>query len=304
VRETDATCDHDDVRTTENRLSISHRTYPLPLNLLLASSPQLSDTMTKMMAWMVPNFLFLSQFLCGAWAWSFATRSLLSTSSVHRNEIVRRSFWLAAYSRYRDDDEIEDDEDEDESERDDGSDWMQAELTLLNLPTEPSPDLNPETVALACCRSLQWVDYPTELAGLKRCFDFFTFECRKTVTARQGGNTVERFCEYGLLSPALQPFMGATRVELGNATFTPAQAPLRGALASFPVVITGASVLSVQYPSGIGRQGITTELPKTYMVVRLEQQRRPPGQGCWLVKEVLDVRHAFAGDMGNAHVGG
>jgi hypothetical protein len=261
--------------------------------------------MTKMMAswWMVLIFLFLSQFRCRAWSRSSATRSLLSSSSVSRNDLARRQFWLAAYSRDGDDDETEEDEEESD-ERDDGSDWMQAEVTLLNLPTEPSPDLDPETVALACCRSLQWVDYPTELAGLKRCFDFFTSECRKTVTARQGGQTVERFCEYGLLSPALQPFMGATRIELGNATFTPAQAPLRGALASFPVVITGASVLSVQYPSGINRQGITAQPPKIYMVVRLEQQRRPPGQGCWLVKEVLNVRHAFAGDMGNAHVGG
>lgn len=257
--------------------------------------------MTRMIAWMVLTFLFLSQFRCRVWSWSFDTRSLLSSSSVRRNQIVRRSFWLAAYSRDGDDDA---DEDEEESERDYGSDWLQAEFTLLNLPTEPSPDLDPETIALACCRSLQWVDYPTELAGLKRCFNFFTFECRKTVTARQGGQTVERFCEYGLLSPALQPFMGATRVELGNATFTPAQPPLRGALASFPVAITGASVLSMQYPSGIDRQGITSLLPKTYMVVRLEQQRRPPEQGCWLVKEVLDVRHAFAGDLGNAHVGG
>jgi hypothetical protein len=261
--------------------------------------------MTKIMTW-VASFLLLSQFRCRAWSSSFTTRSSLSISSVHKNPIVWRSFGLAAYSRYREynADEDEDEEDEEESERDDGSDWLQAELTLLNLPTEPSPDLDPETVALACCRSLQWVDYPTELAGLKRCFDFFTFECRKTVTARQGGQTVERFCEYGVLSPALQPFMGATRVELGNATFTPAQAPLRGALASFPVVITGASVLSVQYPSGFDRQGISAQPPKTYMVIRLEQQRRPPGQGCWLVKEVLDVRHAFAGDMGNAHVGG
>ena len=174
----------------------------------------------------------------------------------------------------------------------------------MNAPTEPSPELDPETLALDCCRSLQWVDYPTKSAGLERCFDNFTFECRKAVTARQGGQTVERFCEYGILSPALQPFMGATRVELGSATYTAAQPPVRGAIASFPVVITGASLLLVQFPSGFDRSGIASQPPTTHMVLRLEQQRRPPGQGCWLVKEVMDVRHAFAGDMGNAHVGG
>jgi hypothetical protein len=258
----------------------------------------------RQITWIVMASFFLLKFRCKAWSWSLPTRSaLLSSSRVCRNQVVaRRSFWLPAYSGDGDDDD--DEETEEESERDDGSDWIQGELTLLNLPTEPSPNLDAETVALACCRSLQWVDYPTELAGLKRCFEFFTFQCRKTVTARQGGQTVERFCEYGLLSPALQPFMGATRVELGNVTFTPAQPPLRGALASFPVVITGASILSVQYPSGFDRPGIAAQPPKTHMVLRLEQQRRPPGQGCWLVKEVLDVRHAFAGDMGNAHVGG
>jgi hypothetical protein len=232
-----------DTASAANRLSISHHRTPLDSQSFpYTISSQLSHTMTRLMAWRVLTLsLLLSQFRCRAWSRSFATRSLFSSSSVHRNQIVQRSFWLAAYSRDDDDDDAEEEE---ESERDDGSDWMQAELTLLNLPTEPSPDLDPETIALACCRSLQWVDYPTELAGLKRCFDFFTFECRKTVTARQGGQTVERFCEYGLLSPALQPFMGATRVELGNATFTPAQPPLRGALASFPVAITGASILS------------------------------------------------------------
>jgi hypothetical protein len=178
------------------------------------------------------------------------------------------------------------------------TDWLEAELTLLAAPSEPSPDLSPEQVALACCRSLQWVDYPTQSAGLKRCYDFFTFECRKAVTARQGGQTVERFCEYGLLSPALQPFIGAKRLELGSATLTPAQPPFRGALTSFPVVIHAAAIFSVQHPSGMSRQGIA-EPPTTNMVIRLEQQRRPPFQGCWLVREVMDVRHAFAGDMGN-----
>lgn len=97
--------------------------------------------------------------------------------------------------------------------------------------------------------------------------------------------------------------MGASRVNLGNVTITPAKPPLRGALASFPVSIVGAPALAVQYPSGMLKGGVS-ELPTTQMVVRLEQQRRPPHQHCWLVREVLDVRHAFAGDLGNAGVGG
>ena len=183
------------------------------------------------------------------------------------------------------------------------SDWVTAELTLINGPQQPNPELDPETVAVTCSRALQWVDYPTKSAGLERCFQFFTWECRKVVTARRGGDTVERFCQHGLLSPALQPFMGAYRIDIGNVTLTPAQPPLRGALASFPIVIQGAPIFSAQHMSGMERNGVGIP-PETHMVMRLEQQRRPPMQGCWLVREVLDVRHAFAGDLGNSGVGG
>lgn len=191
-----------------------------------------------------------------------------------------------------------------QSATDASKDWLEAEFTLRNLPSEPSQDLTPEQVARTVCRSLQFVDHPRESAGLKRCFPFLTFECRKCVTARQGGETIERFCQYGILSPALQPFMGASRLDLGEPTWTPAKPPLRGALVSYPVEITSADVLALQYASGIVRSGVASDPPKVSMVVRLEQQRRPPMQGCWLVREILDVRFAFAGDMGNAHVGG
>lgn len=188
-------------------------------------------------------------------------------------------------------------------ENDESSDWVTAEFTLLNLPTEPSPELSAETVAIMCCRSLQWVDHPGESDGLRRCFPFFAWECRKVVTAHQGGDTVEHFCQYGLLSPALQPFMGAYRIDLGTVTVTPARPPTRGALASFPIIIQGAPILALQHPSGMNRTGVMVP-PEIRMVMRLEKQRRPPLQDCWLVRDVLDIRHAFAGDMGNAHVGG
>jgi len=187
---------------------------------------------------------------------------------------------------------------------------MQAELFLMNCAAattdnetlKPNPDLTAETVAQIVVRSLQLVDYPHPLAGLERCFDFFTFDCRKAVTGRQGGTSVERFCEYGLLAPALQPFMGAQSVDLDTAaaTYTPAQPPHRGALASLGVTLTGSSLLRLQHASGLPRWGgVTAEAPRRHMVLRLEQQRRPPLRDCWLVREVLDVRYAFAGDMGN-----
>lgn len=201
------------------------------------------------------------------------------------------------------------------------SDWMEAELTLLRATAAattdpvagPHPDLTAEQVAVLCMRSLQFVDHPTPNAGLQRCYPFFTPECRKLVTARQGGQSVERFCQYGMLSPALQPFMGAVRIDLDwdRSTVTPAQPPHRGALASVPVEIHGATVLAEWHGSGMERRrndgdgnSAMGQPPITHMVMRLEQQRRPPYQGCWMIREILDVRHAFAGDMGNAHVGG
>lgn len=136
-------------------------------------------------------------------------------------------------------------------------------------------------------------------------FDSFWQEI---VTGRQGGKTVDSFTEFGLYAPALQPFMGASRVNIGNCTYTPAPQPpaVRGALASFPVQIYhGSPALALQHLSGMERQNGVAAMPLvTNFVLRLEQQRRPPNQGCWLVCELLDVRHAFAGDMGNVHVGG
>ena len=180
-------------------------------------------------------------------------------------------------------------------------DWMNAELTLLNSPTQPDSALDPLEVANICCRSLQLVDKPTPNAGLERCFPFFMWECRKAVTARKGGDTVERFCKFGVLSPALQPFMGADHIDIGDMTIIPAQPPIRGAIATLPIQIRASSLFSVAHMSGMGRNGVA-EPQVIDMVMRLEQQRRPPNQGCWLVREIIDVRMAFAGDSGNAGV--
>jgi len=181
------------------------------------------------------------------------------------------------------------------------SDWINAELTLLNSSTEPDPSLDALQVVNLCCRSLQLVDNPTSNAGLERCFPFFSWQCRKAVTARQGGDTVERFCKYGVLSPALQPFMGAQKVNIGDMTIIDAKPPIRGAIATFPVEIKVSPLFSVTHMSGTERKGVT-EPAVMNMVIRLEQQRRPPNQNCWLVREIMDIRMAFAGDSGNAGV--
>ena len=148
------------------------------------------------------------------------------------------------------------------------SDWITAEFTLLQSPEKPNPTLDALAVATTVVRSLQWVDYPTPNAGLERCFAFFSWECRKTVTARQGGDSLERFIEYGKRSPALQPFMGATRVHVGEGTYTPPPTPPhRGAMVSFPVVLHSAPIYALHHISGMNRTGVNRHLNDTWSSV-------------------------------------
>lgn len=208
----------------------------------------------------------------------------------------------------KDDDYRIDDDDGDEEvsfSRLNESDWdagMETISNMMTLPTEPNAKFSAFDVAQFCIRSLQLVDEPSENAGLQKCFPFFTWECRKLVTARKGGDTVDRFCKYGLLSPSLQPFMGARRIDVGDITILPENPPMRGAIATCCVKIHTSNIFTVTHLSGMGRNGVRQEPPVVDMVVRLEKQRRPPYQNCWLVKEIMDTRMAFAGDMGNAGV--
>jgi hypothetical protein len=243
-----------------------------------------------------------------AQCWILSGPRALTSKSAAANIVNARQAW----SGFHDGEWISSASDDDDDEQAGSSisfssDWLEAELTLKSSPKFPNPDLLPHQVATICCRSLQWIDYPAVDAGLRRCYRFFTPECRRLVTGRQyssaADDSLEQFCQYASLSPALQPFMGATRVEVGDVTLTPAQPPMRGALASFPIVIHGAPVLSILHASGMIRGGVASSPPTTHMVMRLEEQRRPPHQACWMVREIMDVRHAFAGDMGNAHVG-
>jgi hypothetical protein len=187
-------------------------------------------------------------------------------------------------------------------------DELNAELVArLPMPAHPDPSIAPARVAQHFARGLQRVDSPDENAGLEQAFPWMTFECRKAVTARQGASTVERFIEYGRLSPALMPFMHCEALRWGRPTVTPATTT-RGALASFPVEIVRGK--GIRYASGFQRSDVKLDEPRdddeeeedytsTRFVVRIQQQRRPPLQGCWLISEVVDVRFAFAGDMGN-----
>jgi len=176
-------------------------------------------------------------------------------------------------------------------------DWLEAELAVhpSNFPSRPAPDLQPDHVALSCLRSLQLVDHPHPGAGLDRIFPFLTWQCRSAVTGQGvADDTAAKFRVRGALSPILQVFMGATRIDLGQSTKTPGTAT-RGDIVSYPVRVRGATVHAFQHRSGIIRQGIRAEPPVTNMIVRLERSRRPPNDGCWMIKDIVDVRFAKGG---------
>jgi hypothetical protein len=183
-------------------------------------------------------------------------------------------------------------------------DWFEAELTLRNFPREPCKTFSAEHVARCCLRSLQFVDHPYPSSGLCRIFPFLTWECIRAVTARSELLDTEAFCKHAALSPVLQPFMGATRIELDatDCTVCPGTKN-RGDIVSFHVTVYGAEVLAFQHKSGLIRDRVSPGPPRVDMVMRLEQMRRPPLTGCWLIKDIADVRYASGGLGWGRHEG-
>ena len=187
------------------------------------------------------------------------------------------------------------------NQSDDETDWLEAELTIRSIPPEPTPDITPHEVLTYISRSLQFIDHPNPSSGLERIFPFFTWQCRKIITARKGGDTTENFMKYGLLAPALQPFMGATRIQIGEGSLT-AGSQIRGDIMTFPIVIHGSKAHTFQHSSGLIKGSISSTPPIKRMLIRLEKNRRPPMMNCWLVREVIDVKYtqSYSEEHGDA----
>ena len=121
-------------------------------------------------------------------------------------------------------------------------------LTVLSLPTEPSPALSPIDVVHTLCRGLQNNNVPSENDGLRRLYAFTSYECKASLTSRKGFfSGVEKFVEHaevytlkGCLSFAL---VGEPTIIAGTQT--------RGAIATLSVDVSEA--LSFRGPSGFER---------------------------------------------------
>ena len=165
-------------------------------------------------------------------------------------------------------------------------DWTKGEFAARSAPMSPDADLSPESVASSCLRGLQFVDIPHKNAGLERAYNFMTLPCRVLVSDR--GRQIENrgldvFVERGLLSPLLQPFIGASRIDFGEMSVIDGT-PTRGAMASVSVHIVASPLAATRHPSGIPKY--TTKLPEYTFAVRLQQDRRTK---TWLVVDVFDA---------------
>lgn len=139
---------------------------------------------------------------------------------------------------------------------------------------------------------------PEPSAGLRRCFNFATYECRAALTSRKGYKdpTGEKFTQFAELHslPNCESFALVEEPTIIAGTQT------RGALATAAVDVTFR--LAFRHKSGFERKDIIPgeERRVERFLFTLEQQRRPPLQGCWTIRGLLPARDhmLFNGDSG------
>ena len=174
----------------------------------------------------------------------------------------------------------------------------------MDLPGDPSTELSPEGVVLTLCHGLQRNNEPLDNAGLRRLFKFCTYECRAALTTRKGYKdpTGERFVRHA----EVWTLKGCQAFRLaGSSTVIPGTLT-RGTLAIVAVDVDEA--VGFRFASGYERTdtsdshgGPADARVKTERYrFTLEQQRRPPAAGCWMVKELIPMREhmMFNGDSG------
>jgi len=174
------------------------------------------------------------------------------------------------------------------------TDWIEAELTLSRIPEHPVPSLSEEEVANTFLRSLQLIDYPEKDAGLHRIYHFLTWDGRRSIVSSNDSSDEDHFCQQAAVSPFLLPLMGASQIKLGPATHIPGTLN-RGEVVLYPVTAVGSQAMQFVHKSGMLKNCVASEPPVTNLVLRLEQCRRPPLAGCWLVKGIADAAYAKGG---------
>mmetsp|Transcript_23479 Transcript_23479/g.36236 ORF Transcript_23479/g.36236 Transcript_23479/m.36236 type:complete len:422 (+) Transcript_23479:196-1461(+) len=180
--------------------------------------------------------------------------------------------------------------------------WEQAgDMAAFGLPSKPSPDLSAEHVVSAIVRGLQYNDIPTNNTGVVRCYEFMDLMCKKGVTGY--GNipeerTLDFFLPHAMSSPKLRPFIGCESVVMGNVSYIPGT-QTRGTIATCPVKVVPTDD-PVLHDSGFVRDAIRLHAPEQTFMFHLQQQRRPPLAGAYIVTNIVNVaaqKHWFQTPM-------
>ena len=212
--------------------------------------------------------------ICAFAAVSFIAHPLLATKAHHRHFFKARASLLRLSI-------------------DDGG-AIAEKLTALSLPSEPSPDLTPQDVVRCLCMGLKFANVPNVGDGLRRVYHFTTYECRAALTSRKGYKSgPERFVKFAEMwaLPGCVSFQLVSEPTIIPGTQT------RGAMAS--VAVDVVETLAFRHKSGFERVGSADESvgpgeeanePSTRTeryLFTLQQERRPPLTGCWMVTTLM-----------------
>eukprot|EP00965_Chrysotila_dentata_P203941 6182045-Pleurochrysis_carterae.AAC.2 len=184
------------------------------------------------------------------------------------------------------------------------------------LPFEPVPELGPAETIFVICAGLKYNNWPRLDAGIERLYHYLTPRGRVALaptppkSGLQGGVTLDYFLE-NAGSAALGSLLMCSHFKLvGDLTITPG-AETRGRLATQMVevinepddaMLTALVTAPRSHHEAIldaVRRGVPPpELPvpvtpvprRAWYVFSLEEERRPPYQGCWLLKEMFPMQ--------------
>lgn len=129
----------------------------------------------------------------------------------------------------------------------------------------PHPELTALDVVTICMETLQ----DNTQDGIQVCFEFSTDRCRAAL-----GGSLEKFKVYAT-NPVFGYLVHCRDYSIVNTGPVIAGTPTRGAM---------QTVLMDAGPESESRRFLWT----------LQQERRPPRQGCWIIHEVVYVKNAYA----------
>lgn len=150
------------------------------------------------------------------------------------------------------------------------------------LPT-PNVDYSAHDVVTMCMNHLQDNHVPVANAGLQVCFDFSSDRCRAAC-----GGSLQDFVEYAA-NPTFGALLYCESWKVLSIGPIIAGTPTRGAMQTVLIEVQSASSPS----STSSATASASKAPKRFLWT-LQQERRPPRQGCWLVHEVLFTKNAYS----------